>query len=164
MLAFAAGVMLNLRRGRTIACGCFGSDTELISGYTLLRLGTLLSAVIVLACLHGLTAAHEIIAGDALDEPAYLVEVAGIAVVGGLLTLWALNAQSVGLMVRSFRTGRHTLPVDLGGRPHVIAAKSGLVGLTRALAHDLAADRINVNCVVPGLIDTVRKASSSGRR
>ena len=47
------------------------------------------------------------------------------------------------------------------GRPHVIAAKSGLVGLTRALAHDLAADRINVNCVVPGLIDTVRKASSS---
>jgi 3-oxoacyl-[acyl-carrier protein] reductase len=47
------------------------------------------------------------------------------------------------------------------GRPHVIAAKSGLVGLTRALAHDLADDRINVNCIVPGLIDTVRKASSS---
>ena len=47
------------------------------------------------------------------------------------------------------------------GRPHVIAAKAGLVGLTRALAHDLAADRITVNCVVPGLIDTVRKASSS---
>lgn len=47
------------------------------------------------------------------------------------------------------------------GRPHVIAAKSGLVGLTKALAHDLAADCINVNIVVPGLIDTVRKASSS---
>jgi 3-oxoacyl-[acyl-carrier protein] reductase len=47
------------------------------------------------------------------------------------------------------------------GRPHVVAAKAGLVGLTRALAHDLAADHINVNCVVPGLIDTVRKASSS---
>jgi 3-oxoacyl-[acyl-carrier protein] reductase len=46
-------------------------------------------------------------------------------------------------------------------RPHVIAAKAGLVGLTKALAHDLAEDRIMVNCVVPGLIDTVRKASSS---
>ncbi len=47
------------------------------------------------------------------------------------------------------------------GRPHVVAAKAGLVGLTRALAHDLAVDKITVNCVVPGLIDTVRKASSS---
>ncbi len=47
------------------------------------------------------------------------------------------------------------------GRPHVVAAKAGLVGLTRALAHDLAVDKITVNCVVPGLIDTERKASSS---
>lgn len=41
-------------------------------------------------------------------------------------------------------------------RAHVIAAKAGLVGLTRALAHDLAPHRITVNCVAPGLIDTVR--------
>ena len=47
------------------------------------------------------------------------------------------------------------------GRPHVVAAKAGLVGLTRALAHDLAVDKITVNCVVPGLIDTLRKASGS---
>jgi 3-oxoacyl-[acyl-carrier protein] reductase len=46
------------------------------------------------------------------------------------------------------------------GRPHVVAAKLGLVGLTRALAHDLAPDAITVNCVVPGLIDTKRGASS----
>ena len=42
------------------------------------------------------------------------------------------------------------------GRPHVIAAKLGLVGLTHGLAHDLAPDGITVNCVVPGLIDTER--------
>jgi 3-oxoacyl-[acyl-carrier protein] reductase len=30
------------------------------------------------------------------------------------------------------------------------------VGLTRGLAHDLAADGVTVNCVVPGLIDTQR--------
>jgi 3-oxoacyl-[acyl-carrier protein] reductase len=41
-------------------------------------------------------------------------------------------------------------------RAHVIAAKAGLVGLTRALAHDLAPHRITVNCVAPGLIDTAR--------
>jgi 3-oxoacyl-[acyl-carrier protein] reductase len=42
-------------------------------------------------------------------------------------------------------------------RAHVIAAKAGLVGLTRALAHDLAPHRITVNCVAPGLIDTERR-------
>ncbi|MGH9256733.1 MAG: 3-oxoacyl-ACP reductase FabG [Vicinamibacterales bacterium] len=41
-------------------------------------------------------------------------------------------------------------------RAHVIAAKAGLVGLTRALAHDLAPHQITVNCVAPGLVDTAR--------
>jgi 3-oxoacyl-[acyl-carrier protein] reductase len=41
-------------------------------------------------------------------------------------------------------------------RAHVIAAKMGLVGLTRALAHDLAKHHVTVNCVAPGLIDTAR--------
>ncbi|RUM96989.1 SDR family oxidoreductase [Pseudaminobacter arsenicus] len=41
-------------------------------------------------------------------------------------------------------------------RPHVIAAKAGLVGLTKALAHDLGKDAITVNCVAPGLIETKR--------
>jgi 3-oxoacyl-[acyl-carrier protein] reductase len=40
------------------------------------------------------------------------------------------------------------------GRAHVITAKMGLVGLTRALAHELADDNITVNCVVPGMMDT----------
>jgi 3-oxoacyl-[acyl-carrier protein] reductase len=41
-------------------------------------------------------------------------------------------------------------------RAHIIAAKAGLVGLTRALAHDLAPHSITVNCVAPGVIDTAR--------
>ena len=42
-------------------------------------------------------------------------------------------------------------------RVHVVAAKAGLVGLTRALAHDLAPHSITVNCVSPGMIDTARQ-------
>ena len=41
-------------------------------------------------------------------------------------------------------------------RAHVVTAKAGLVGLTKALAHDLAEHKVTANCVVPGLIDTAR--------
>jgi len=41
-------------------------------------------------------------------------------------------------------------------RAHVVTAKAGLVGFTRALAHDLAADKIRVNTVTPGFIATPR--------
>ena len=46
------------------------------------------------------------------------------------------------------------------GRAHVMTAKAGLVGFTRGLAHDLAADKITANCVVPGAIDTARPGTS----
>jgi len=42
------------------------------------------------------------------------------------------------------------------GRAHVVTAKAGLAGMTKALALDLAPQRITVNCVVPGRIETVR--------
>ena len=51
----------------------------------------------------------------------------------------------------------HTGAAD---RAHVIAAKAGVAGLTKALAHDLAKDGITVNCVAPGLIETQREGSS----
>ncbi|GAB3646431.1 SDR family NAD(P)-dependent oxidoreductase [Ramlibacter alkalitolerans] len=41
-------------------------------------------------------------------------------------------------------------------RVHVVTAKAGLVGMTRALATELSPQGITVNCVAPGLIDTSR--------
>jgi 3-oxoacyl-[acyl-carrier protein] reductase len=52
--------------------------------------------------------------------------------------------------------GGMTAHAGAAGRAHVVAAKAGLAGLTRALAHELAPHAITVNCVVPGSIETVR--------
>jgi 3-oxoacyl-[acyl-carrier protein] reductase len=41
-------------------------------------------------------------------------------------------------------------------RAHVITAKAGLAGMTKALALDLAPHGITVNCVVPGTVETQR--------
>jgi 3-oxoacyl-[acyl-carrier protein] reductase len=45
-------------------------------------------------------------------------------------------------------------------RAHVVTAKAGLAGLTRALAVELAPHAITVNLVAPGLIDTVREGAA----
>jgi 3-oxoacyl-[acyl-carrier protein] reductase len=45
-------------------------------------------------------------------------------------------------------------------RAHVSAGKAGIVGLTRAMASEFAAQGITVNCVVPGRIGGQRSATS----
>jgi 3-oxoacyl-[acyl-carrier protein] reductase len=64
-----------------------------------------------------------------------------------------LDASRAGTIVNIGGLSSHT---GAAGRAHIIAAKAGLTGLTRALAHDLAPQRVTVNCVAPGMIDTTR--------
>ncbi|HVQ72387.1 MAG TPA: SDR family oxidoreductase, partial [Bradyrhizobium sp.] len=65
----------------------------------------------------------------------------------------ALRQSGTGTIVNIGGLSAHT---GAANRAHVVTAKAGLVGFTRALAHDLADDGITVNCVVPGLIGTPR--------
>jgi 3-oxoacyl-[acyl-carrier protein] reductase len=65
----------------------------------------------------------------------------------------ALRRSGAGTIVNIGGLSAHTGARD---RAHVVTAKAGIVGFTRALAHDLAPDGITVNCVVPGLIGTPR--------
>lgn len=67
--------------------------------------------------------------------------------------LAALKESGAGTVVNIGGLSAHT---GARNRAHVVTAKAGLIGFTRALAHDLAGDGITVNCVVPGLIGTPR--------
>ncbi|MFZ4809206.1 MAG: SDR family NAD(P)-dependent oxidoreductase [Hyphomicrobiaceae bacterium] len=69
----------------------------------------------------------------------------------------ALKASGAGTIVNIGGLTAHTGAKE---RAHVVTAKAGLVGLTRALAHDLAPFAITVNNVAPGMMDTTRGASA----
>jgi len=66
----------------------------------------------------------------------------------------------VKIMIKSKKGGRiinmsSTAPlIGLEGTPHYCAAKAGIIGLTRALAHDLSPFKITVNAIAPGFVDT----------
>ena len=67
--------------------------------------------------------------------------------------LAGLRKSQAGTIVNIGGLSAHT---GARNRAHVVTAKAGIVGFTRALASEFAADGITVNCVVPGLIGTLR--------
>jgi 3-oxoacyl-[acyl-carrier protein] reductase len=66
-----------------------------------------------------------------------------------------LRASGKGVIVNIGGLSAHT---GAARRPHVVTAKAGLIGFTRALAHELAPDKIRVNTVTPGLMAAPRPA------
>jgi len=70
----------------------------------------------------------------------------------------ALRESGAGAVIN---IGGMTAYTGASKRAHVVTAKAALGGLTRALAHELAQLGITVNCVSPGMVDTVRKPASA---
>jgi 3-oxoacyl-[acyl-carrier protein] reductase len=68
-----------------------------------------------------------------------------------------LKKSGAGVIINIGGLSAHT---GAARRPHVVTAKAGLIGLTRALAHELAADKIRVNTLTPGLMATPRPAGA----
>jgi 3-oxoacyl-[acyl-carrier protein] reductase len=71
-------------------------------------------------------------------------------------SLDALRRSPAGAVVN---IGGMTASTGATRRAHVVTAKAALEGLTRALAHEFAPYGITVNCVAPGLVDTVRSGA-----
>jgi len=66
-----------------------------------------------------------------------------------------LKQSGAGVIVNIGGLSAHT---GAARRPHVVTAKAGLIGFTRALAHELAPDKIRVNTVTPGVMAAPRPA------
>jgi 3-oxoacyl-[acyl-carrier protein] reductase len=50
------------------------------------------------------------------------------------------------------------------GQGNYAAAKAGLIGMTKALAREVASRNVTVNCVAPGLIDTAMTAALNDKQ
>jgi 3-oxoacyl-[acyl-carrier protein] reductase len=98
---------------------------------------------------------------QALEQmtPALWREVMGVTLDGqfycALACLPHLKASGAGAIVNIGGLTAHTGAKD---RTHVVSAKAGLMGLTRALASELADKNITVNLVSPGMIGAPQAA------
>ena len=62
-----------------------------------------------------------------------------------------LKKSGAGVIINIGGLSAHT---GAARRPHVVAAKAGLIGLTKSLAQEVGSRNITVNAVAPGFIET----------
>jgi len=163
-----ASVLLNVRSNRTEA-DAVAREIEAVGGRALVHIGDVADAKAMQAlgdaAVAGLGRIDILVNNAALrrEKPfaemdyAEWREILDVTLDGAFhctkACLPALRNSGAGTIVNIGGLSAHT---GAGNRAHVITAKAGIVGFTRALANDLAGDGITVNCVVPGLIGTPR--------
>ena len=108
--AFAVAVGINLRRGTSVPCGCFGAADERVSPRTLVRLGLLLAATTALIAVQaGADGTPLDVAGLAADGRAgveSLVATAATAAFLAVMGVWLLHVREVAPLVAGIRS-RH---------------------------------------------------------
>jgi Methylamine utilisation protein MauE len=97
---FAVAVALTMRRGRRIPCGCFGGESESISGRSLARLGTLLAGVVVVAAVQPTGVTVTALVREGAPALRYLVGVGGVAAFLFLAATWLLSLRELASLWR----------------------------------------------------------------
>jgi 3-oxoacyl-[acyl-carrier protein] reductase len=173
LAAAGAAVVVNTRRSREAAESVV-RDIEARGGKALVAMADVTEEAAVRAMIDATIARFgrlDILVNNAAIRPAQKIDEMSLAdfrsVVGLMLDAPFL---CVKLALPHLRRSDAGAIVSIGGmtghvgatdRVHVAAGKSGLVGLTKGFARELAADGITANCVVPGLIDTARTHTPS---
>jgi 3-oxoacyl-[acyl-carrier protein] reductase len=163
-----ASVVVNARSNRT-ELEAVAREIEAAGGNALVHIGDVADAVAVQAMADAAVKQFggiDILVNNAalrrekpFAEMSYAAwrEILDVTLDGAFLCVKAclpgLRKSGAGTIVNIGGLSAHT---GAKNRAHVVTAKAGIIGLTRALAHDLADDGITVNCVVPGLIGTPR--------
>ncbi len=102
LVVFASAVIVNLRRGHRIECGCFGSGGERISARSVIRLFVLLAGVGLLAIGPASTTITTL-AQRGGSGAAYVVQVGGTTCFLLLAVTWLLNLPEVVSTLRQLR-------------------------------------------------------------
>ena len=128
LAAFAVTTAVNLRRRRVVPCGCFGSAAEMISVRSLVRLGLLLGADVVLVALWA-TGTEPVtlasIARRGSQGAAYFFEVASVSVALMLVGLWALHLPEIIAVFRRIVPAPNPIRAGDDARPRpVVTAES----------------------------------------
>jgi 3-oxoacyl-[acyl-carrier protein] reductase len=115
------------------------------------------------SCATELGAVHHLVANAGMTHDALLMRLKPAewdrVIATNLTSAYALSRAAVGKMVRA-RYGRILFVSSISGlmgnpgQTAYAASKSGLVGLGRSLAREVASRGITVNVIAPGLVDT----------
>ncbi|MES2978552.1 MAG: SDR family oxidoreductase [Pseudomonadota bacterium] len=151
---------INARGGNALLCVADITDATAVAGM-MHRIGETFGRLDVLvnnAAIRREAKLEDITAADWRDTLSVILDGAFFCTQAALP--W-LRKSSRGAVVNIGGMTGHTGAAD---RVHVVTAKAGLSGLTKALAHDLGPDGITVNCLSPGMITTARNASSASAK
>lgn len=106
LFTFCVGVVLNIRRGNRVPCGCFGGESELVSIRSLFRLAMLMAGVTSVMATDPSGVSVVTLYKHGFSALEYVLEVAGIGVVLTLIGVWLLNSDELRFILRNIPPSR----------------------------------------------------------